>query len=102
MPPGPRHTAERDAFYARIATSSLAPLWEVLKGIQSVEPRPPEATALWHYDEVRPMLMEPRRLISARVAERRVLIFQNPTLREHSPPRITHSLFAGLQLILPG
>jgi gentisate 1,2-dioxygenase len=102
MPPEPRHTAEREAFYARIATSSLAPLWEVLKGIQSVEPRPPEATALWHYDEVRPMLMEAGRLISAAEAERRVLILQNPTLREHSPPRITHSLFAGLQLILPG
>src|SRR3984893_10198279 len=102
MPPEPRHTAERDAFYARIATSSLAPLWEVLKGIQSVEPRPPEAMALWHYDEIRPMLMEAGRLISAAEAERRVLILQNPALREHSPPRITHSLFAGLQLIMPG
>ena len=61
MPTEPRHTAERDAFYARIATSSLAPLWEVLKGLQSVEPRPPETTALWHYDEVRPMLMEAAR-----------------------------------------
>ncbi|MGA7763724.1 MAG: gentisate 1,2-dioxygenase [Candidatus Binataceae bacterium] len=98
----PRRTPQREAFYAKIATSSLAPLWEVLKGLQSVEPRPPEAAALWHYDEVRPMLMEAGRLISAAEAERRVLILQNPALREHSPPCITHSLFAGLQLILPG
>lgn len=98
----PRRTPQREAFYAKIATSSLAPLWEVLKGLQSVEPRPPEAAALWHYDEVRPMLMEAGRLISTAEAERRVLILQNPALREHSPPRITHSLFAGLQLILPG
>src|SRR5712672_3274360 len=98
----PRHTPEREAFYSKIATKGLAPLWEVLKGLQSSEPRPPEAAALWHYAEIRPMLMEAGRLISAAEAERRVLILQNPALREHSPPRITHSLFAGLQLIMPG
>src|SRR6202158_239146 len=102
MPAEPRRTSEREAFYEKIATRSLAPLWEVLKGLQPAEPRPPEATALWHYDEIRPMLMEAGRLISAMEAERRVLILQNPTLRGQSPPRITHSLFAGLQLIMPG
>jgi len=99
---GPRRTADREDFYAKIATRSLAPLWEVLRGLQSAEPRPPETAALWHYDEVRPMLMEAGRLISATEAERRVLILENPALRGQSPPRITHSLFAGLQLVLPG
>jgi gentisate 1,2-dioxygenase len=98
----PRRTPEREAFYAKIATSNLAPLWEVLKGLQPAEPRPPEAAALWHYDKVRPMLMEAGRLISATEAERRVLILRNPALSGHFPPRITHSLFAGLQLIMPG
>src|ERR1700736_2447695 len=102
MPAEPRRTSEREAFYEKIATRSLAPLWEVLKGLQPAEPRPPEVMLLWYYDEIRPMLMEAGRLISAAEAERRVLILQNPALREHSPPRITHSLFAGLQLILPG
>ena len=100
--PEPQRTPEREQFYAKIASSSLAPLWEVLKSIQSREPRPPEVAALWRYDEVRPMLMEAGRLISAAEAERRVLILENPALRGNSPPRITHSLFAGLQLILPG
>jgi len=100
--PEPQRTPEREEFYTRIATGSLAPLWEVLKTIQSREPRPPEVAALWRYDEVRPMLMEAGRLISAAEAERRVLILENPALRGQSPPRITHSLFAGLQLILPG
>lgn len=98
----PRRTPERETFYAKIATSNLAPLWEVLKGLQHVEPRPPERAALWRYDEVRPMLMEAGRLISAAEAERRVLILENPALIGQTPPRITHSLFAGLQLILPG
>jgi gentisate 1,2-dioxygenase len=102
MPAESRRTPEREAFYAKIATKRLAPLWEVLKGLQSSVPRPPETAALWRYDEIRPMLMEAGRLISAVEAERRVLILENPALAGQSPPRITHSLFAGLQLILPG
>src|SRR5262249_36729204 len=39
-------------------------------------------------------------LISAQEAERRVLILENPGLRGQSS--ITHSLYAGLQLVLPG
>src|SRR4029078_2102022 len=39
-------------------------------------------------------------LISAEEAERRVLVLENPALRGQSC--ITQSLYAGLQLILPG
>src|SRR5947209_3486041 len=44
--------------------------------------------------------MEAGRLITAREAERRVLVLENPGLRGASAT--THSLYAGLQLILPG
>jgi gentisate 1,2-dioxygenase len=44
--------------------------------------------------------MEAGRLITAKEAERRVLVLENPGLRGASS--ITHSLYAGLQLILPG
>ena len=44
--------------------------------------------------------MEAGRLITAEEAERRVLILENPALRGQSC--ITASLYAGLQLILPG
>jgi gentisate 1,2-dioxygenase len=44
--------------------------------------------------------MEAGRLISAREAERRVLVLENPGMR--GAASITHSLYAGLQLILPG
>jgi gentisate 1,2-dioxygenase len=97
-----RTLPEREAFYARLGERSLAPLWEVLKGLQPAEPKPPESAALWRYSEVRPMLLEAGALISAAEAERRVLILQNPAFRGQPPPRITHSLFAGFQLILPG
>jgi gentisate 1,2-dioxygenase len=44
--------------------------------------------------------MESGELISAKEAERRVLVLENPALRGQS--RITQSLYAGLQLIMPG
>jgi gentisate 1,2-dioxygenase len=56
--------------------------------------------ALWKYDEVRPFLMRAGEAITAEEAVRRVLILENPALRGQSA--ITQSLYAGLQLILPG
>jgi gentisate 1,2-dioxygenase len=55
---------------------------------------------LWRYDEIRPLLMEAGRLITAKEAERRVLVLENPGLRGAS--QITQSLYAGVQLVLPG
>jgi gentisate 1,2-dioxygenase len=91
---------ERKAFYDRIGREHLAPLWEVLGELVPPRPRTPCAPALWRYDDVRPHLMEAGRLITAREAERRVLVLENPGLRGASC--ITHTLYAGLQLILPG
>ncbi|CAD7837607.1 MAG: Gentisate 1,2-dioxygenase (EC 1.13.11.4) [Olavius algarvensis Gamma 3 endosymbiont] len=45
-------------------------------------------------------MLEAGELITAKEAERRVLILENPGLRGAS--RITTSLYAGLQLVLPG
>jgi gentisate 1,2-dioxygenase len=55
---------------------------------------------LWKYREARPYLMEAGKLITAKEAIRRVLILENPGMRGESC--ITQSLYAGLQLILPG
>ena len=91
---------DRQAFYGRLEEQSLAPLWEVLHGLVTPTPRTPCQPALWRYSEVRPFLMEAGRLITARQAERRVLILSNPGMKGEAA--VTHSLFAGLQLILPG
>ncbi|HTS22136.1 MAG TPA: gentisate 1,2-dioxygenase [Casimicrobiaceae bacterium] len=93
-------TDERRAFYARIDPHNLTPLWETLGALVPPQPAPACAPALWRYREVRPYLMEAGRLITAREAERRVLVLENPGLRGASS--ITHSLYAGLQIILPG
>jgi gentisate 1,2-dioxygenase len=55
---------------------------------------------MWRYEEMRPLLMESGGLITAREAERRVLILENPGVRGAS--RITQSLYAGMQLVMPG
>lgn len=96
----PAATEERKAFYRRIDQHNLTPLWEVLGALVPQQPASPCAPALWRYDVAREFLMESGNLITAREAERRVLVLENPGLRGASS--ITHTLYAGLQLILPG
>jgi gentisate 1,2-dioxygenase len=96
----PQASPEREDYYRRIGGSNLAPLWEVLRGLVPREPRTPALPVVWHYDEIRPFIMEAGTLITAKEAERRVLVLENPGLRGQS--RITSTLYAGLQLILPG
>lgn len=92
--------AERQAFYDRADTQHLAPLWTRLKALVPKEPTPSCAPHAWRYDELRPYVMESAQQISAAEAERRVLILENPALRGSS--QITNTLYAGLQLIMPG
>jgi gentisate 1,2-dioxygenase len=98
----PKKSPEREVYYKKIADKDLQPLWELLSGIQANDPQAPEKAAIWRYEEIRPMLMEAGSLITAREADRRVLVLQNPSFAGQKLPRITHSLYAGLQLIMPG
>jgi gentisate 1,2-dioxygenase len=91
----------RENFYAKIDAYNLAPLWERVHSSVTSGPNSPAKPAHWSYDdEVRPFLMQAGGLITAKEATRRVLILENPGLRGRAS--ITQSLFAGLQLILPG
>jgi gentisate 1,2-dioxygenase len=74
--------AARNEYYERLTPRNLAPLWEVLSKLVSRQP------------------VESGELIRAEEAERRVLILQNPGLGERVGA--TETLFAGLQMILPG
>ena len=96
----PETTPQRREFYGRLDKTSTAPLWEVLARIIPPEPTPETVAALWRYDELRPLLLEAGGLLTEKEAERRVLVLENPGARGQS--RITQSLYAGLQLILPG
>ena len=92
--------AAREAYYDKISKLDMAPLWVVLKDIIPDEPKTVCAPAMWHFKDVKPLVSEAGSIISAEEATRRVLVLENPKLRGKS--RITQSLYAGLQLILPG
>jgi gentisate 1,2-dioxygenase len=96
----PDVAAERKRFYDKIDQANVTPLWEVLHSLITATPNTPCRPYLWQWDVVFPWILEAGKLISAKEAERRVLVLENPGLRGRS--RITHSLYAGLQLILPG
>lgn len=91
---------ERQTLYQDMDPLHLTPLWEVLHALVPPQPATPCVPALWQYDRVRPLLMRAGQAITAEEAVRRVLILENPALRGQSA--ITQSLYAGLQLILPG
>ena len=87
-------------YYESLRGQQLAPLWTVLKGMVPAEPRPQAVPHQWHFDKVRGPLIEASGLITAEEAERRVLVLENPSWAGQS--RITDTLYAGLQIILPG
>ncbi|AOH85233.1 gentisate 1,2-dioxygenase [Sphingomonas panacis] len=92
--------AQLDALYADMTPRHLLPLWESLHALVLPEPKSPAVPWQWRYDDVRAYLMRAGDAISAEQAERRVLIMENPGLPGWSA--ITPSLYAGLQLVLPG
>src|SRR3954462_13548294 len=100
--PGPKHNidAVREEFYERISKRDMAPLWKVMKNVVTKEPVTRAVPHVWHYEDVKSLVMESGGLISAEEALRRGVILENPALRGES--KATNTLFAGIQMILPG
>lgn len=90
----------RTALYEVLDEANTAPLWAVMSKLVTPVPQPRSVPVKWSYSQIRGMLLEAGELITAKEAERRVLILENPGLRGES--QITQSLYAGLQLIMPG
>jgi gentisate 1,2-dioxygenase len=83
-------------FSREISALGLKPLWE---RVARLKPGTAAQATIWRWSDTRPLLMRACELITARQAERRVLMLENPALAGTS--FITTSLFAGLQAILP-
>ena len=62
----------------------MAPLWKVMKNVVTKEPVTRCVPHVWHYDDVRALVMESGGLITAEEAERRVLILENPAMHGES------------------
>ena len=96
----PKRSPERDAFYTKLNDKNFSALWNVLNSLITPVPKSECRPHRWEFSPARDLLMEAGKLITAKEAERRVLILENPGMRGQS--RITTSLYAGLQLVLPG
>jgi gentisate 1,2-dioxygenase len=75
----------------------MKPLWE---RVMRLQPGTTAIPAIWRWTEVQPYLMQAAELITAKEAERRVLMLENPALQ--GTTFATTTLYAGLQVILPG
>ena len=93
-------TDAQAAFHQRISAHNLAALWVSRRGVDITKPGSPAVPALWRYDEIRPDIAEAGDIVTAEDAFRRVLVLENPAFRGEN--RITNTLYAGLQLVLPG
>jgi gentisate 1,2-dioxygenase len=90
----------RQHLYDDMSPFALTPLWQVLHALVPIQPKTPCVPAHWKYEQIRPFIMRSGDVITAEEAVRRVLIMENPALPGSSA--ITQSLYAGLQLIMPG
>lgn len=89
---------ELAAFSQEVHGHGLMPLWERPAGM--MRPGSDCVPVVWTYAAVRPHLEKAAGLIAKKEAERRVLVLENPALR--GTTQITNTLYAGLQIILPG
>jgi len=96
----PADTPERAAFLKAIEPEGISALWAVMSDIITPQPKSACQPGIWHFDPIKNRLLEASKIISAKEAERRVLILENPGMRGQS--KFTTSLYAGIQLVTPG
>jgi gentisate 1,2-dioxygenase len=100
--PDTKHNIEAilQAYYDRIDKYDMAPLWKVMESVVTREPVTHCVPVVWRFKDIKTLVMESGDLITAEEAQRRVLVLENPALRGQS--RATNTMFAGVQMILPG
>ena len=97
---GDNRAAAMDAFRADLATDHLQPLWDIMRRLAAKEPTKGGAPIRWSWPELRRHVARAGELVTAEEAERRVLVLENPAFPGEG--RATNSLYAGVQLIMPG
>ena len=74
-----------------LRTRNLIPLWTVMRGMLPPEPTPPAIAHHWRRAEFWPELERAAQEITAELAERRVLLFENPSYPGESRITATRS-----------
>lgn len=96
----PTQEEQQQEYYSALESHRVAPLWGVLHKMVPPRPNPASQVQTWPYANIRPLLMHAGEVISAEEAERRVLMLVNNSAL--GPPYSTDTIYAGMQLILPG
>ncbi len=89
-----------DPVYDELPRHGVAPLWRYYGNLFPAQPRSRALPFVWSWHDLRPHLLHFSKTLSLEEAERRVLMLVNPALTE--PPATVNTLYAGLQVILPG
>lgn len=89
-------------YRADLARAGVAPLWPMMRNVLPHDrPNPVSRAHLWAFKDVRPLLLKAGQLTPVEKAERRVLVLSDPG-RGVGAMQATASIYAGLQLLLPG
>lgn len=83
-----------------LAQVNAQPLWDRYMRMLTLEPKSPDASMLWSWAALQPMMERAVREVPMDDAERRVLLLGNPAFAPHS--YTTTNLQAGLQILEPG
>ena len=90
------------AYVQALRRLNLVPLWPSLRGVLPPhKPRLNTRATVWHYADIKPLLLQAGELTPIEKAERRVLVLANPG---HGLDRMQASaaIYLGMQLLLPG
>ena len=88
------------AFRADMERASLVPLWDIMRKLAPRDPALGGEGMHWNWAQIHDLIIRAGSLISAEQAERRVLVLENTAFKGQG--KATSSLYAGVQLILPG
>jgi hypothetical protein len=72
--------ARHQELLSKLPAQNVNSLWTAMHAMVTTKPSPKAEVAIWKYKELRPLLLEAGKAVSAEQAERRVLMLTNPAL----------------------
>lgn len=87
--------------YAYLGQHAYEPLWTMQNAL-TPEPVTAMKPFIWRYRQARELMLRAGDLISVEEADRRVLAFRNPGAANGELARATDTLWAAIQMVLPG
>ncbi|WP_432842474.1 cupin domain-containing protein [Dactylosporangium sp. CA-092794] len=90
-----------DELYAFLSDHAYEALW-TMENALTRQPVTTMRPYIWRYRQVRDLIMRAGDLISVAEADRRVLAFRNPGFSGRELARATDTLWAAVQMVLPG